>query len=169
MDDILALIATQLEHLVQEIHEYITNHLYEHDQETHLFTIKQTTDNTFLDYTIVVPPNMKSIKTIYFNKNNQITHTNTQTVSRLHHANAPSHINIKLASISTLLIKTHDTTTFPHDFIIPTFQILHETLTLGYTYNNFLSILTKTNKSRPHQIWNTIYQIIKTLQKKKLI
>jgi len=170
MDDIQALIATLTSNIVNQTHEYITKQLYEHDQPQQLFTIKQTNihsplENIFLDYITVITQNRKNIKTIYHNKNKTTTTTNTQAVSRLYTENAPTHISIKLTAISTLLIKIHDTTTLPQDFIIPTFQILHKIQTLGYTHKHFQSILTQVNKSRPHETWNTIHLITKTLHK----
>lgn len=172
MDDIQAVLATtqeKLTHITKQLHTYITQSLYEHDQTTKYFNLKQQTDNKFLDYNIIISPDKKSIKTTYHNKNHNTISTHSQQISRFHHAQAPSPINVKLLSIANILIRIHDTTTFQYDILSPTFDVLYEAIFLQYTIPDLLSIIIKTNRTRPNQIWHRIHQIITNLHHHNLL
>ncbi len=128
-------------------------------------SLKQTKETKFLDYDFIITPDKTNVKTKYHNKNHDIQQTNKQTIGRFHNAHSPSPQNTKLSAFSTILIKMYDNTTDIADLYQPTLALYHEAITLQYTLNNFLSILTKANNARKHKYWQLIHTTIKQTAK----
>ena len=167
-DDILALYATNaqdIERAKTYIHKLITENIYEHDiDEKSLKIIEdEKSKNKYLDANVIIYNDKHNVKLTYHNKNKSITKTDHQEVGRLHNANSPVPINIKLHinACATTLARIHDCTTIETDMIKPAIEILYEMKLLGYNYRHMHSALTKANRIRKTKFntWETITKI----------
>jgi hypothetical protein len=160
MDDILCILSTlrNNRHLHTTIHHYIEHLLY--DQENKKLLIIPQPDLNFLDSSIIIFNTNSNIKTIYNNKNNNCITTNIQSVGRFHHNTTPSHHSHKISAAQTIFIKIFDFTSHTIDMLTPSIILTHELRLLDYSYNDILSTIIKTNRTRPSPIWATIHNII---------
>jgi hypothetical protein len=165
-DDILALYATNaqdIERAKTYIHKLITENIYEHDiDEKSLKIIEdEKSKNKYLDANVIIYNDKHNVKLTYHNKNKSIMKTDHQEVGRLHNANSPVPINIKINACATTLARIHDCTTIETDMIKPAIEILYEMKLLGYNYRHMHSALTKANRIRKTKFntWETITKI----------
>ena len=163
LDDELTLIATapHLIHTHAQLHHFIINHLYEHDQQTKRLQIEPQDTNKFLQANIIIHNNNRNIKITYHNKNQDIHLTKHQNVGRLRDSNAPSTHAQKAANISCLLTLVHDFTTLDIDMLKPAAAIIIEAAQLHYQPTIILSALHRANRTRPSHVWHALSHIAK--------
>ena len=91
--------------------------------------------------------------------------THHQNIGRFHHFLTPSHTSHKISAPLAILIRIFDFSSKPIDIIPPTIALFYELHLLKYPTSAIRGTLTRANRSRPHPIWTSLFQLLISLSK----
>ena len=166
MDDIIFLISVagdfdKCNMIVNLVSHYVQFCMY--DQDAKRLTLKKIDGDVFLDSSVIVYDDMKSIKCIYYYKNTNMLSPVAQNVGRFYSAFSPTDSRTKLSAPLYICVRMFDLTSFISDLPPNFLNLIVELRMLNYSLMSIRSLFIKANRSRPSPVWELPFFVISSL------
>ena len=69
---------------------------------------------------------------------------------------------MKINTLANILVRIYDYSTFHHDFVKPTMELMYEMFLLNYTWRDMSEIIM-CGRSRKSKVWNILINLITSI------